>query len=112
MSELEFLETLYEMNGEGASKVDATLDHIFQWTDTQFKAGKFAVVDSMLAMIDPQDFGEDLLVGLILSTFPARDELQQWEEFVSRCRYQLDGLLGPVVDSVFFSQLDLKSRCS
>ena len=112
MSELEFLETLYEMNGQGESKIDETLDHVMQWTNTQFSSGKFAVVDSMLAMIDPQYFGEDLIVGLILATYPGRDSLQQWEEFVSRCRYQLDGTLGPVVASVLFSQLDLKTRCS
>ena len=110
MSELEFLSELYEMNG--AKEIDKALDHIFMWTNTQFSSGKFSLVDSMLAMIDPQYFGEDILVGLITATVRARDVLQQWEEFVSRCHYQLDAVIGPVATSELFSQLDLKTRCS
>jgi len=106
MSELDFLSTLYSLNGD--HKIDEALDHVFLWVNDRFEAGDFDMVDSMLAMIDPTCFGEDMIVGLITSMFPSRDQLPQYEDFVSRCHYQLTAVVGPVTASEIYEDLSIR----
>ena len=71
------------------TQIDATLDLIFDWTDTQFKAGHFDLVDALLSAIAVESVDEDLLVGCICATFCARHKLTQRVRFIDRTREHL-----------------------
>lgn len=78
-------------NRASRGDVDSALDVIYDYTDTAFSEGRFSDVDELLELdtVDVQALRTDLLIGLLVSTYPARYRLKEWVVFYDKVKAQL-----------------------
>jgi len=82
MNATELIETLIGLQSLENERKSVFL--IFEWTNEQFTQSNFDICDELLAIIDPTVFGEDILVGLITSTYCAKKYLPSRQAFIDK----------------------------
>lgn len=69
----------YELDKSG--KVDEALDVIYDNIDSMLSGGDFIEINRLLGMISITDLSVDLVLGILTSTLPARDRLENRQHF-------------------------------
>lgn len=75
----DLLDRIYFLDYHG--KVDAALDHLFEWVDDELQAGMFQTVDDLLFAVQPDRCGTTLLLGILTITGAAREKLPSRARF-------------------------------
>ena len=76
---------LEKVNKELKSKqVDDNLDAIFETVDDLMSDGKFDFLDSVMRDMNYYQMDEDILIGWLTATLPAREHLP-YRDFLLRC---------------------------
>lgn len=63
---------------------DDALDLLFDTVDRWLCSSQFEVVDAFLTEIEVERWPEDLLIGVLSITFPARGKLQARQDYLER----------------------------
>jgi hypothetical protein len=82
---LHYIYTLHE-----AGQTCTVLTMIFNWVDADLKATKGEGCHELLSCVNVNRLDEDLLVGLLTSTYPGRNLITSREVFAYRVRQKLE----------------------
>lgn len=88
----DFLASVYALLDAG--NVDDAMYMVADWVDRMFCSGAFPAVDAALDMIDAARFDEDMLVGFLAATYPARHLLSARGKFAEVVRLRLANDIG------------------
>lgn len=70
--------------------VDEALDLLFDKVDRWLTKSQFDTVDEFISMVDVEKLSEDLLIGVLSITFPARSKLPARTSYMKRLESCLD----------------------
>jgi hypothetical protein len=93
MTPHDFLSQLLYFQTDNRSITQA-LRTIFTWTDLKFKEGKSEEIDTLLSLVNPDDLEEDILIGLLSSTYVARALLPSRKPLADRIKSSLAPKIG------------------
>ncbi len=74
----------YARRLDNIGQTDAALDIVFDQIDEMLLAGNFSQVNRLLVDIAPEDYSVELLLGILTSTLPAKNQLPDRAEFYTR----------------------------
>jgi hypothetical protein len=77
-----------------AGNVDDAMYMVADWVDRMFCSGAFFAVDEVLGMVDAAHLDEDMLVGFLAATYPARHLLSARVKFAEVVRTRLANDIG------------------
>lgn len=69
--------------------IDHKLDNIFRHLDENFDQGNFKFVDWILKNHDPRKHEIEITVGVLMATFPAKNELNYREALLNKFKSHL-----------------------
>ncbi|MCB9566636.1 MAG: hypothetical protein H6710_05385 [Myxococcales bacterium] len=78
------------------SGIDAALDYLFDRVDRWLCAESYSLCDEAIEGVDPRAFPEEILVGLLSITFPAKKSLASRMAFLDAVEVELTRRIGAI----------------